>query len=226
MPTFDDVRRIALALPETSEQPIARLRALEGQGQGVRVGAPAAPAGPQGARRRRARRARSSACGSSTSAPRRRCSQSDPDVYFTTPHFDGYPAVLVQLEKISERRADRDRRRGVAQPRAAEARADSTSTRRSERAAHGAHRGPRRRGSWRAARALLDDVFGDELEDVGLGARARRRARAGLGGRRADRPRVGGHAADAARRPGAALRLRRGRRACARTTSAAATAAR
>jgi hypothetical protein len=25
---------------------------------------------------------------------------SDPDVYFTTPHFDGYPAVLVRLGKI------------------------------------------------------------------------------------------------------------------------------
>lgn len=25
---------------------------------------------------------------------------SDPDVYFTTPHFDGYPVVLVQLENI------------------------------------------------------------------------------------------------------------------------------
>ena len=25
---------------------------------------------------------------------------SDPRVYFTTPHFDGYPAVLVRLEKI------------------------------------------------------------------------------------------------------------------------------
>lgn len=24
----------------------------------------------------------------------------DPDVYFTTPHFDGYPAVLVRLAKI------------------------------------------------------------------------------------------------------------------------------
>jgi hypothetical protein len=24
----------------------------------------------------------------------------DPKVFFTTPHFDGYPAVLVQLEKI------------------------------------------------------------------------------------------------------------------------------
>jgi hypothetical protein len=26
---------------------------------------------------------------------------SDPDVFFTTPHFDGYPAVLVQLDRIS-----------------------------------------------------------------------------------------------------------------------------
>src|SRR5207253_5166581 len=25
----------------------------------------------------------------------------DPDVFFTTPHFDGYAAVLVQLERIS-----------------------------------------------------------------------------------------------------------------------------
>jgi hypothetical protein len=25
----------------------------------------------------------------------------DPDVFFTTPHFDGYPAVLVRLEEIS-----------------------------------------------------------------------------------------------------------------------------
>ena len=25
----------------------------------------------------------------------------DPSVYFTTPHFEGYPAVLVQLDKIT-----------------------------------------------------------------------------------------------------------------------------
>ena len=24
----------------------------------------------------------------------------DPDVFFTTPHFDGYPAVLVRLDRI------------------------------------------------------------------------------------------------------------------------------
>jgi hypothetical protein len=27
----------------------------------------------------------------------------EPDVYFTTPHFDGYPAVLVKLAEIDER---------------------------------------------------------------------------------------------------------------------------
>lgn len=26
----------------------------------------------------------------------------DPGVYFTTPHFEGYPAVLIQLDHISE----------------------------------------------------------------------------------------------------------------------------
>lgn len=26
----------------------------------------------------------------------------DPEVFFTTPHFDGYPAVLVRLERIDE----------------------------------------------------------------------------------------------------------------------------
>ena len=27
----------------------------------------------------------------------------EPDVYFTTPHFDGYPAVLIRLEQIAPR---------------------------------------------------------------------------------------------------------------------------
>ena len=26
--------------------------------------------------------------------------ETEPDVYFTTPHFDGYPAVLVRLDRI------------------------------------------------------------------------------------------------------------------------------
>ena len=27
----------------------------------------------------------------------------DPDVFFTTPHFDGYPSVLVRLDRIALR---------------------------------------------------------------------------------------------------------------------------
>jgi hypothetical protein len=27
--------------------------------------------------------------------------RSNPKIYFTTPHFDGYPAVLIRLDKIS-----------------------------------------------------------------------------------------------------------------------------
>ena len=33
--------------------------------------------------------------------------RSDPRVFFTTPHFDGYPAVLVQLDKIRARDLER-----------------------------------------------------------------------------------------------------------------------
>ena len=39
-----------------------------------------------------------------------------PDVYFSTPHYDGYPMVLVRLPKISEGRAARALHRRVAHP--------------------------------------------------------------------------------------------------------------
>jgi hypothetical protein len=29
---------------------------------------------------------------------------SDPGVFFTTPHFDGYPAVLIRLGKITQKK--------------------------------------------------------------------------------------------------------------------------
>ena len=100
MASWDDVRRIALALPETSEvtsrglaswrvrdkafvweRPLrkADLRAL---GQG-------APAGPiLGARVEHL-------------VAKEALLADDPDVFFTTPHFDGYPAILVRLDRIS-----------------------------------------------------------------------------------------------------------------------------
>jgi hypothetical protein len=97
--TWDDVRRIALALPETHE----RLRRglmfwVVGETLFVwerplrqpdlRALGDSAPPGPiLGARVEHL-------------VAKDALISDNPDVYFTTPHFDGYPAVLVQLEKI------------------------------------------------------------------------------------------------------------------------------
>jgi len=97
---WDDVRRIALGLPETSERPQwgndswrvrnkpfvwerplrpADLRAL----------GDSAPDGPiLGARVEHL-------------IAKEALLADDPEVYFTTPHFDGYAAVLVRLERIA-----------------------------------------------------------------------------------------------------------------------------
>jgi hypothetical protein len=96
MATWDDVRRIAGALPEVTEsdgpqwrvrdklflwQRPLRTRDLEELGdaapQGAILGARVPDEGAKLA-----------------------LVADDPDVYFTTSHFDGYPAVLVQLDHI------------------------------------------------------------------------------------------------------------------------------
>jgi hypothetical protein len=96
---FGDVRRIALGLPETSERPQwgnmswrvrdkpfvweRPLRPAD-----VRALGDAAPDGPiLGVRVEHL-------------IAKEAMLADDPDVYFTTPHFDGYPAVLVRLERI------------------------------------------------------------------------------------------------------------------------------
>ena len=99
MATWDDVRRLALELPETNEvtsreraqwrvkdklfvweRPLRRSD-LEALGD-------SAPDGPiLGARVEHL-------------VAKEAMIADDPSVFFTTPHFDGYPAVLVQLEKI------------------------------------------------------------------------------------------------------------------------------
>jgi hypothetical protein len=97
--TWDDVRQIALALPESSERLShgnaswrvrdklfvwdRPLRASE-----VRALGDDAPAGPiLGARVEHL-------------GAKEALLADGPDVYFTTPHFDGYPAILVRLDKI------------------------------------------------------------------------------------------------------------------------------
>lgn len=100
MATWDDVRRIALELPETSEGESRGLASWGVRGKGLvwerplrpadlRALGDAAPEGPILG----ARVAHLGAKAALLAA--------DPSVYFTTPHFDGYPAVLVRLDRIS-----------------------------------------------------------------------------------------------------------------------------
>jgi hypothetical protein len=99
MATWDDVRRLALALPQTAEE-----SSREGLfAWGVK--------GKTFAWERPLRRADLEALGDA--APQgpilaarvpdlgaREALLADDDVYFTTPHFDGYPAILVRLDRM------------------------------------------------------------------------------------------------------------------------------
>ena len=99
MATWDDVRRIALSLPETVEREGAHPQWRVGdklvvwdrplrRSDVAALGADA-PEGPVlGAR-------------VSDEGVKHALVAEEPGVYFTTPHFDGWPAVLVRLEAIS-----------------------------------------------------------------------------------------------------------------------------
>jgi hypothetical protein len=97
--SWDDVGRIALALPETSERPAygnAAWRVRDKlfvwerplrQKELDELGA-AAPEGPiLGAR-------------VEDLVAKEALLADEPELYFTTAHFDGYPSVLVRLERI------------------------------------------------------------------------------------------------------------------------------
>ena len=100
MPTWDDVRRLALALPETDERASrgnAQWRVKEKlfvwerplRGPDLAALGDAAPAGPILGARVEHLVAKEALLADASG------------VYFTTPHFDGYPAILVELERIS-----------------------------------------------------------------------------------------------------------------------------
>jgi hypothetical protein len=98
--TWDDVARLALALPETGESTSYGQRAWKVKDKTFVWERPlrrsdhealgdAAPDGPiLGARVEHL-------------VAKDALLADDPDVFFTTPHFDGFPAVLVRLERIS-----------------------------------------------------------------------------------------------------------------------------
>jgi hypothetical protein len=100
MATWDDVQRLALALPETSERMSRDLRQWRVKDKHFVWERPlrradrealgdSAPDGPiLGAR-------------VENLMAKEALLADDPDVYFTTPHFDGYPAILVRLENIA-----------------------------------------------------------------------------------------------------------------------------
>jgi hypothetical protein len=97
--TWDHVRRIALELPETSEGASRGLRQWRVKNKGFVWERPLrradlealgddAPRGPiLGARVEHL-------------VAKEALLADDPSVFFTTPHFDGYPAILVRLDRI------------------------------------------------------------------------------------------------------------------------------
>ncbi|SCL35307.1 hypothetical protein GA0070616_5192 [Micromonospora nigra] len=100
MATFDDVRRIVLGLPETDERPsYGGLPAWTVRGKAfvwerplrrneIDELGPAAPDGPVlGVR-------------VADLGVKEALLADDPAVYLTTAHFDGYPAVLVRLDRV------------------------------------------------------------------------------------------------------------------------------
>jgi hypothetical protein len=102
MATWDDVRRTALALPETSEGTSRDLRSWRVKDKGFVWERPLrradlehlGDAAPQGA-----------ILGvwvEHLGAKEAILASDERGVIFTTPHFDGYPAVLVQLDEIAD----------------------------------------------------------------------------------------------------------------------------
>lgn len=99
MATWEDVRQLALALPETSEGLSRGLRQWRVKDKGFVWERPLrradldalgdeVPEGPiLGARVEHL-------------VAKEALLADDPTVYFTTPHFDGYPAILVRLDRI------------------------------------------------------------------------------------------------------------------------------
>jgi hypothetical protein len=99
MATWDDVRRLALALPGAEEQPLHGNPAWRVGGKlfvwerplrasDLRALGDAAPDGPiLGARVEH-------------ELAKQLLIEEDPDVYFTIPHFDGYSAILIRLDRI------------------------------------------------------------------------------------------------------------------------------
>src|ERR671930_2252934 len=100
MASWDDVRRIALGLPETSEQSSRGLASWRVREKGFVWERPLRPADVR-ALGERAPRGPILGARVEHLVAKEALLADDPDVFFTTPHFDGYSAVLVRLDRIT-----------------------------------------------------------------------------------------------------------------------------
>src|SRR3954454_15116375 len=100
MASWEDVRRIALALPETSETTSRDLAFWRVRDKGFVWERPLRPADVR-ALGDRAPTGEILGARVEDLVAKEALLADDPDVFFTTPHFDGYPAVLVRLDRIS-----------------------------------------------------------------------------------------------------------------------------
>jgi hypothetical protein len=101
MASWEDVRRIAMAMPEATERQSRDMRQWRVKDKlfvwerplrrsDLEALGPGAPSGPiLGARVEHL-------------VAKEALLADDPGVFFTTPHFDGYPAVLIRLGEIGE----------------------------------------------------------------------------------------------------------------------------
>jgi hypothetical protein len=101
MATFDDVAAVALALPEATEGERHGQRSWSVGGKGFawerpfskadlrRFGDETPPGGPILAVR------------VEDLGEKEAVLAAQPDAFFTIPHFDGYPAVLIQLDRVT-----------------------------------------------------------------------------------------------------------------------------
>jgi hypothetical protein len=92
----DDVRRLALALPETSQDPGSFTFRVAGR-QFVWVWLERVDP-----RRGRVPNREVIAVSTANESEKQALLSLDPAVFFTEPHYDGYPAVLVRLPRIAD----------------------------------------------------------------------------------------------------------------------------
>ena len=107
MATWDDVRKLALALPEAEESTTYRKPAFKVAGKNFAWESP---------------HVRGALALNCDAGELPLMIEARPEMFFTTPHYDGYPIVLVRLKTADAGRAGRADRGVVAHRRAEEPR--------------------------------------------------------------------------------------------------------